>query len=385
MKIVLSGVETNNKGAELMLYAILQEIERKWPDAIVYIPIERMFHELSYIMTKLDFRYIPFGQLEQKLHLTGIFERLKIPFRFLPHMIAMGKIDYFLDGSGYSFSDKFNFSIRSAAILQGQLSAYLKKGAEIIFLPQAFGPFEKKISKDILTVLSHNATMLMPREKVSLNYLKTSGLVDMNKVQMFTDFTSLVEGIFPSRYEHLRKGICIIPNRQMINKGAVSMVGYLSLLKTVIDIAKEYGHVVYLLNHEGIMDEKLCEDLKKEMSGNIEYVSGINALEVKGMIASAYTVITSRFHGLASSLNSGVPSLATSWSHKYEELLKDYGLDDSYLLPLNDLNAVIEKVKKLLDPQENLKVRSVIENKVPVVKAQTQEMWKAVWGENQKQ
>ena len=33
MKIVLWGVETNNKGAELMLYAILQEIERKFPDA----------------------------------------------------------------------------------------------------------------------------------------------------------------------------------------------------------------------------------------------------------------------------------------------------------------------------------------------------------------
>ena len=38
MRIVLNGVETNNKGAELMLYAILQEIERKFPDAEVFMP-----------------------------------------------------------------------------------------------------------------------------------------------------------------------------------------------------------------------------------------------------------------------------------------------------------------------------------------------------------
>ena len=37
MKYVLNGVETNNKGAEIMLYAILQEIERRDKDAVVYL------------------------------------------------------------------------------------------------------------------------------------------------------------------------------------------------------------------------------------------------------------------------------------------------------------------------------------------------------------
>ena len=30
MNFILSGIETKNKGAELMLYAILQEIEKKF-------------------------------------------------------------------------------------------------------------------------------------------------------------------------------------------------------------------------------------------------------------------------------------------------------------------------------------------------------------------
>lgn len=379
MKIVLSGVETNNKGAELMLYAILQEIERKHPDAIVYISGKKISQGVKYIKTKLDFRFIPFETFEQKMYLASIYAKLKLSFRLLPHMVALGRVDYFIDGSGFRFSDQFTLSNHYAAILESLLSAYRKKGTKIIYLPQAFGPFEKKTSRDVLTVLSNYATLLIPREKVSLNYLKASGLVDMSKVKMFTDFTSLVEGIFPSKYEHLRNGICIIPNLQMINKGAITMDDYLSLLKSIIDSAKKSGRVVYLLNHEGTKDEMLCEDLRMKLSEAIDCVSGLNALEVKGMIASAYMVITSRFHGLASSLNSGVPSLATSWSHKYEELFKDYGLDGNYVLPLNDKEAALEKVKSLLEPQKNKEVRCLIERLVPEVKAQTREMWNVVW------
>ena len=36
-KIVLSGIGFVNKGAELMLYAILQEIENKFPNSVVYL------------------------------------------------------------------------------------------------------------------------------------------------------------------------------------------------------------------------------------------------------------------------------------------------------------------------------------------------------------
>ena len=36
MRYILNGVETNNKGAEIMLYAILQEIERRDKDAVVF-------------------------------------------------------------------------------------------------------------------------------------------------------------------------------------------------------------------------------------------------------------------------------------------------------------------------------------------------------------
>lgn len=381
MNIILSGIETKNKGAELMLYAILQEIERKFPKATVYIPRGRIFYKngLEGIRTKVNITYLPCYKMEKTLRLGKIYRVLHIPYTLMPHTLMMNKVNYFLDASGFRFSDQFKMSSREAFSLKSQLSAYRGKGAKIIFLPQAFGPFEKETTKEVLSVLSSESTLIMPRESVSLKYIAESGVVDMKKVRKFTDFTSLVEGVFPSQYEYLRDGICIIPNKQMINKGAISMDNYLSLLKAIIDMAKKSGRVVYLLNHEGKNDELLCEDMKKELYNDIEYVSGLNALEVKGMIASAYLVITSRFHGLASSLNSGVPSLATSWSHKYEELFKDYGLDASYVLPLSDIDIAQTKVNELLESHENKRVHSIIESKVPEVKTQTCDMWNLVW------
>ncbi|MBQ4476970.1 MAG: hypothetical protein II945_00005, partial [Bacteroidales bacterium] len=82
MKILLSGVETNNKGAELMLYAILQEIERKYPDAEVFIPKDRVSQDLDYVKTPLNFKFCNYRLIDRGFsifHVNGILRRLKLP------------------------------------------------------------------------------------------------------------------------------------------------------------------------------------------------------------------------------------------------------------------------------------------------------------------
>ena len=378
MKILLTGVETNNKGAELMLYAILQEIERKFPKATVYISSDRIRQGIDYITTKVDFRVLPFSKIEKDLKLNAAFRILHLPYSFMPHNIALGGFDYYLDGSGFRFSDQFNPSHRFAQILDMQLSSMRKKGAKIVYLPQAFGPFEKQGSRDVLSVINRYAAILMPREKVSYEYLERSGVVDMSKVKLFTDFTSLVNGVFPPQYERLKKGICIIPNMQMINKGAISYDDYIDLLVAIIDEGKQSGRPVYLLNHEGVKDEKFAYQCQNSVGGSIEVVTGLNSLEVKGLIASAYLVVTSRFHGLASALNSCVPCLATSWSHKYKELFNDYAMGDC-IIPLDDKNKAMQMLGSFMEESKNQEVRNTLSEVVPRIKKRTHEMWETVW------
>lgn len=378
MKILLSGVETNNKGAELMLYAILQEIERKFSDAVVYLSPDRIKQGVGYVKTNVDFRTWPCVNIATRLMLK-IFSRFQyFPYGLLPQTYALRNVDYHLDGSGFAFSDQFNISDSKIYNEKELLKFLASRGCKNIFLPQAFGPVEKSTTKKMLNAISKYSSIIMPREKVSYKYLEDSGCVDMTKVKLYTDFTSLVEGIFPTKYEHLHNGICIIPNSQMINKGAISMEGYLDLLRDIVSNASLSGKKVYMLNHAGWQDKNLCNSIKSIIPNDIEMVTDLNALEVKGLIASAYLVITSRFHGLASALNSCVPALSTSWSHKYEELYHDYALD-SYVLPLNDKAKALEEIKKLFDTNENKHIREHLKKEVPLIKEQTRKMWDTIW------
>ena len=377
MKYVLYGVETNNKGAELMLYAILQEIERRDPRAKVYLPLQAVKQGLEYLQTNVELHYWPYEYFIKKYHLNGIMRRLHLP----PLVDAKAlKADYFIDASGFRFSDQCNLWGTTPGWWQKLLSAQHRNGAKIVFLPQAFGPLEEPDTRQTVSILNSFASVLMPRDQVSETYLRNSGIVDMNKVKLFPDFTSLVEGSVPGKYEHLKGGICIIPNQKMILKGNISLDGYIELIGHIIKEASQTNRPVYLLNHEGPDDEALAYECQKAIDGGVEVVTGLDALQVKGLISTAYLVVTSRFHGLVSALNSCVPSLATSWSHKYAELYRDYGLEN-YVLPLADVTESVAQVRALLNEDENRKIRERLQPQVAQVKAKSSEMWNFVWSD----
>lgn len=380
MKIVLSGIETNNKGAELMLYAILQEIERKFSDAEVYVPIFAIKQGLNYVKTFVNLKEKPYASLIKtaaKLHISGILRRLNLPYLFLKDTSIIKDANYFIDASGFAFSDQWNPDLEIVKKWEHVLKGYHKQGTKIVFLPQAFGPVEKPNTKKLIALLNKYADIIMPREKISLEYLRQCN-VNEGKLNLFTDFTSLVNGEFPSQYEHLKNAVCIIPNMRMIDKGIIDMQDYLDILTKIVVMSQSIGRKVFLLNHEGIGDERLAFSCKERVKGDIDVVTGLNALEVKGLIASSYLCISSRFHGVASALNSCVPCLATSWSHKYAELFNDYDMNDC-VLDLNNAEKYTSKIHSFLEDGLNQKIRKQLRTKTSEITKETEEMWKQVW------
>ena len=376
MRIVLSGIETNNKGAELMLYAILQEIERKFSQATVFVPYYAINQGLSYVKTSLDLRHKP-NRWMAEWHIPGILRRLHLPYVKYTDARTVPNVDYFIDASGFAFSDQWNPTTERVVFWQHLLNGYRKQGTKIIFLPQAFGPVRLDNTRKLLHILNENADIIMPREKISLAYLREAD-VSESKIKMYTDFTSLVTGHVLEKYSHLKNGVCIIPNLRMIDKGAIQMDDYLKILSQIIKMSQSEGHQVYLLNHEGLGDETLAYQCQEKLGGDMEVVTGLDALEVKGLISTAYLCVTSRFHGVASALNSCVPCLATSWSHKYQELFNDYQ-QQSCVLDLSNHHNIVDKVKEYLDASNNKSIREHLSQQLPRIHEETKRMWELVW------
>lgn len=380
MRIILAGVETNNKGAELMLYAILQEIERKFPKAIVYM-INDIRQGRNYIESSIDLRPNPWISFVKSCPISfcrKALKKLHISDRWFEKDVhAYPFADYYLDASGFAISDVWNETNEHANQFEKRIKNYSRLGTKIVFLPQAFGPIELQSTKKMMESLGRYANFITARDETSLSYINSFN-IPTQKIKLYPDFTSLVRGRIPESYKHLEGGICIIPNVRMIDMGTVSIDDYFKILSSIIAKARFAGKFVYLLNHEGKPDEDLCYEFKKHYGNEIEIVTGLNALEVKGIISTAYLVVSSRFHGVVSSLNCGVPCLSTSWSHKYAELYKDYGLD-SLVLPLDNEEKANRIVVKYLDENVNKVTRQHLLEKVEVLKNQTVKMWNEIW------
>ena len=383
MRIVLAGVETNNKGAELMLYAILQELERRFPKAIVYT-LNNISQGRDYIKSDIDLRPNPwpsFAKSHVILLVRKVLRKLHISDKWLTRDVhAIPFTDYYLDASGFAISDVWNETDDYANQFALRIRNYSRIGTKIVFLPQAFGPIELDSTKKMMMAINKYADMVIARDEKSFDYIKRAQ-VDKVSIKLYPDFTSLVNGVVPDAFKRLEGGICIIPNVRMIDMGAITLADYLKLIASIIRKAEISNKCVFILNHEGKPDEELCNKIKKSFGKEIQIVTGINALEVKGIISKSYLTVSSRFHGVISALNSGVPCLSTSWSHKYSELYKDYGIKN-LVMPIDDIDSSVKLFTEYLDPTNNKYLRDQLAKRVGLIKNDTLKMWDEVWGTN---
>jgi colanic acid/amylovoran biosynthesis protein len=378
--ILIDKVNTLNKGAELMAVAVLQEIERRCPGTTVY------FHELyfpqgiSHIPTKLRTRLsrTPFlFKLLAKLRVPGILRRLfGILIPYYSNGYPVKGLDLVLDAGGFQFSDQCLLYDSSVQHFKRYVGVLKRQGTRIVYLPQAYGPFETTRSKKILEILDANAECIIAREESSYNYLIKAGI--KKDIWVYPDFTALVDGIVPPRYIHLCGGIAIIPNMRMVDRDALAMRQYIDILAEIIMLCINSDKTPFLLNHEGKHDFALCLRIKQKLGNAVPVVTDVNALEIKGILSRCSTVISSRYHGCVSALASGVPCLATAWSHKYEMLFRDFGMD-GMLLDFHNKEETFTKVRNILDEKRNGEIREQLNRAIPRIKEKNREMWDRVW------
>ena len=372
MYIEIKGINFVNKGAEMMLLTILQEL-RSTSDCLKFIVAPqigmceyRFYSKLGlYPKVWLEYKGFQLGRI------GGVMPK---KLRRIYGLILDDEIDVVLDASGFAYSDQWGeYPAKAMAHYTGK---WKKTGKKIILMPQAFGPFKNKSIISYMKKLIENADLIFARDDFSLKAL--SEIVNNpEKIKVSPDFTILLKGVKPDYFDPEIHQICIVPNQRMIDK-TQNANQYLAMLIKAIGYVQKRGLKPFFLIHGGEEDLNLANKINMNLQSQIPTISEDHPLYIKGIIQNSLGLIGSRFHSLASALYSGVVGVGMGWSHKYEYLFRDMGFFEGLLqLDVPD-EELYRKLDILLDKEKREMQSAQLVKRAKEQSEKSKEMFKAI-------
>ncbi|SOC57446.1 colanic acid/amylovoran biosynthesis protein [Chromohalobacter canadensis] len=365
-----------NKGAELMLYAVMQKVKERYPDAILVMapthsnssqPFKKFAPLGLFPKASLWRKGVQFGSL------ANIVPK---KIREMYGIILDSEVDVVLDASGFSYSDQCG--VGSSRELASSSRKWKKKGTKVILLPQALGPYEKPKIQGFVKEWVVNADLIFAREEDSYHYL--SNIVgELDKIKLFPDFTNLIEGVLPDCYDSSDRKVALVPNYRMIDRTVErESEAYLPFMINCAKYLVKKNAKPFLLVHDGENDRMLADNIS-EAVGGIPIVKETDPRKIKGIIGSCDATVGSRFHGLVSALSQGVPSLATGWSHKYTRLFEEYGFKEGVVSVLDSERDIEYKIDLITDDGSAEKLKGQFNERSKILKKSSEEMWMYVF------
>ncbi|MBE3672542.1 polysaccharide pyruvyl transferase family protein [Pseudoalteromonas distincta] len=377
MLIEIKGVQFVNKGAELMLRAILDRLSVELPNAeicLVHNPnspyVERAkigaFQKVNLRKNIFDFTRLVYFLPSKVRHY----------FKSRFGIVTEVDVDVVLDASGFGYGDQWSDIVMHQVALE--VTRMQGFGKKYIFLPQSFGPFTREKNKKYASKAFQHASLVFARETPSFEHVK-SLLSSNDNIYQAPDFTNLLYPSLGEAYIKYANYLVVIPNSKMLsskNKDTNWKNNYVRIMTTLIEKALIENESVVILNHSGKDDELLCQAIQSKLSELCDIIEPETALEVKAVISKAKAVISSRFHGCVSALSQEVPCIATGWSHKYLELFKEYNSEHLLLSSKSSDLELHESLNKVLNPDTDW--RSDLSANAGYYKRETETMWDKV-------
>ena len=350
MIVEIRGTDTRNKGAELMFRVVKDQIGSHPGICFAVEPSFGGYNERAKygVRTMLPER----GRVGRSRVLSALSTR---SFRDTYGLAKCSDLSAVLDSCGFAFGDQWGLDVIQYGV---HLSEKLKaSGIPLVFLPQAFGPFSGRPMQEAAVRLLNCASLVYARDSRSFQHLESLQL-SQPTVLKSPDFTSLAVGKMPENLSMPDRFACIVPNIRMLDRTNQSISNaYVGFLDRAIRALQEAGISPYFLFHDELRDKQVAESLEDFSGIKIPYVSLTCPLELKGVLGKAVLVVGSRFHALVGALSQGIPVIATSWSHKYEELMEDYGIA-RYLVQPTEADMVATRIAELVEPGEYAMVAS---------------------------
>ena len=373
VNVEVLGISPHNKGALLMLEAVRERFQQELPNARLAVP----------------FTWPADQRLRLGLHCTYPRERGRIDTARLSELLPLrlrkgvgllspSDVDVVLDASGFAYGDYWGLQKLQRRLVRTARHWKSGRNKTLILLPQALGPFDGPGMAAAWRVALRSADLVYVRDRGSMAYVNAAG-APADSVRLSPDFTNLLHPALPERLAAVRGAVLLIPNEKMVaGQDAARRAVYLDFLRCCAEHFLATGRQVLLLVHEGKGDRQLAAELNAMLPRPVEVLDEPSPLVTKAIIGAAHATVSSRFHGLISALSAAVPSAACGWTHKYGELMSDYGCADLNI-DLSDRVSWTHKLDLLLQSAQDTAMREGLRRAAQEQKQRSEEMWASVF------
>jgi colanic acid/amylovoran biosynthesis protein len=249
-------------------------------------------------------------------------------------------------------------------------------GVPVFKLAQAMGPFKNPVNRALARLVLGDMTLVVARGAKTAQNLKEFGLQGWLQAPD-TAFTLSFVAKHQDFAERASR-ILLMPSSLMHKKHP----GYLDLLTQTAALLRKQGIGVDLMAHSWKDDSDklrnndwpLCTRIHEALGKPADMKllgPGLDAVALKEAVSGYRVVLTSRFHGMVAALDTGTPVWVLGWSHKYREILSEFG-QESHALPF-DTTSVEALTQALTKGLENsVQVASQITEALPRVRQSSQ-------------
>ena len=326
--------------------------------------------------------------------LAFLMRKLRLPLFWVRSRGCRSMLDssVVVDVAGISFADGRGFAIVVYNALMTGVPLLL--GVPVVKAAQALGPFQSVPNKWLAPLVLRRVKTVCARGARTREHLDSLGgvnSIDVADLAFSLDEAASLPDAVATALDSIDKDfIVVMPSavvRGIYESGGGNYVPAMAAL--VADIRHKTGRSVVIAPHsyraglpEGRMnDGPVCREVAEACSDDARVLGldfDLTAGELRHLVAHSSVLVTSRFHAMISGLATSTPTVVVGWSHKYREVLDDFGLSNLGLdsSALNLPSEIADIVARVLSTREELSQQ--ISAALPAVKIRSLRNFSAI-------
>ena len=397
---IIGAALSANKGAAAMVESVMARLPNELGECHFDILTTYPDADASRVPVGVDAAVVGLQPLRLALVefpiacLALVTRKLRIPLFWVRSRGCRSMLDssVVVDVAGISFADGRGFAIVVYNALMTGVPLLL--GVPVVKAAQALGPFQSVPNKWLAPLVLRRVKTVCARGARTREHLDSLGgvnSIDVADLAFSLDEAASFPDAVAAALDSIDKDFIVVMPSAVVRGIYESSGGnYVSAMAALVaDIRHKTGRSVVIAPHsyraglpEGRMnDGPVCREVAEACSDDAQVLGldfDLTAGELRHLVAHSSVLVTSRFHAMISGLATSTPTVVVGWSHKYREVLDDFGLSNLGLdsSALNQPSEIADIVARVLSTRDELSQQ--ISAALPAVKIRSLRNFSAI-------